>query len=89
MKKRYCLIRRANRGGKFYCHDQVTGQRESLGTANHHADANLVDLDAMLEERMNGISEVLRQSWKWNERENQCQTDKSDDSLDFHIPEFT
>lgn len=34
MKERYCLIRRANRGGKFYCHDQVTGKRESLGTAN-------------------------------------------------------
>src|SRR5574341_698808 len=32
MKKRYRLIRRSDRGGKFYVVDTLTGKRESLST---------------------------------------------------------
>ena len=34
MKKRYRLIRRGERGDKFYCVDTLTGKRASLATAN-------------------------------------------------------
>jgi len=34
MKQRYRLIRRGERGSKFYCVDTVTGKRNSLATSN-------------------------------------------------------
>jgi integrase len=35
MKQRYRLIRRGERGSKFYCVDSFTGKRTSLATTNH------------------------------------------------------
>jgi hypothetical protein len=41
MKKRYRLIRRNIRGGKFYCVDTVTRKRASLHTTNEDEAAEL------------------------------------------------
>ena len=43
MKQRYRLIRRGERGSKFYCVDSFTGKRTSLATTNHD-DANQIVL---------------------------------------------
>jgi len=43
MKKRYRLIRRGERGSKFYCVDSLTGKRVSLATA-HQDDAEQIVL---------------------------------------------
>jgi len=42
MKKRYRFIRRNTRGGKFYCHDSVTGKRTSLGPTDEAESTDLV-----------------------------------------------
>jgi hypothetical protein len=42
MKRRYRLIRRGERGSKFYCVDTLTGKRVSLGTANPDEASQLV-----------------------------------------------
>lgn len=43
MKKRYRLIRRGNRGKKFYCVDSKTGKRSSLGTDSEDEAEQLVE----------------------------------------------
>ncbi len=42
MKKRFRLMRRGKRGGKFYCIDSLTGKRESLGTQDDYEASELV-----------------------------------------------
>lgn len=42
MKKRFRLMRRGKRGGKFYCVDSLTGKRESLGTQDDYEAEELV-----------------------------------------------
>lgn len=42
MKKRFRLMRRGKRGGKFYCIDSLTGKRESLGTHDDYEAQELV-----------------------------------------------
>jgi integrase len=42
MKRRYRLIRRGERGSKFYCVDTLTGKRTSLGTAHPDEAGQLV-----------------------------------------------
>jgi integrase len=42
MKKRYRLIRRGERGSKFYCVDSFTGKRVSLATGNEDEAAQIV-----------------------------------------------
>jgi hypothetical protein len=42
MKQRYRLIRRGERGAKFYCFDTLTQKRTSLGTADSHEAADIV-----------------------------------------------
>ena len=42
MKKRYRLIRRGERGAKFYCVDTLTGKRTSLATSNEDEAGQIV-----------------------------------------------
>ena len=42
MKKRYRLIRRGERGSKFYCVDTLTGKRASLATNNEDEASQIV-----------------------------------------------
>ena len=42
MKKRYRLIRRGERGAKFYCVDTLTGKRTSLATSNEDEASQIV-----------------------------------------------
>lgn len=41
--KRYCLIERKDRQGKFYCHDQATGKRKSLRTSSRQDAQRIID----------------------------------------------
>ena len=42
MKNRYRLIRRGERGAKFYCVDTLTGKRTSLATSNEDEAGQIV-----------------------------------------------
>jgi 3-hydroxy-3-methylglutaryl CoA synthase len=55
MKQRYRLIRRGERGDKFYCVDTVTGKRTSLATPNEDEATQIVQAknQALRQPRLN------------------------------------
>lgn len=55
MKKRYSLVCRGGRGGRFYCYDSLTGKRQSLGTKRLEEAQRIIDAknDALRQPALN------------------------------------